>query len=46
MQGTDSKQVLRGKDEKDFKKRVKECLKLWGGKWMEVGDVLRSGVEQ
>ncbi|KAI3479050.1 hypothetical protein L1887_58968 [Cichorium endivia] len=29
---TDSKQVPRGKDEKDFEKRVKECLKLSGGK--------------
>ncbi|CAN6929761.1 unnamed protein product, partial [Brassica oleracea] len=28
---TDSKQVPRGKDEKDFEKRVKECLKLSGG---------------
>ncbi|KAF3438756.1 hypothetical protein FNV43_RR21520 [Rhamnella rubrinervis] len=31
---TDSKQVPRGKDEKDFEKRVKECLKLSGGKRM------------
>ncbi|CAF2086642.1 unnamed protein product [Brassica napus] len=31
---TDSEQVPRGKDEKDFEKRVKECLKLSGGKRM------------
>ncbi|KAI3481340.1 hypothetical protein L1887_56392 [Cichorium endivia] len=30
QRGTDSKQVPRGKDEKDFEKRVKECLKLSG----------------
>ncbi|WZY99798.1 hypothetical protein YC2023_072127 [Brassica napus] len=35
---TDSKQVPRGKDEKDFEKRVKECLKLSGGKRMGAGD--------
>ncbi|KAG2243554.1 hypothetical protein Bca52824_094607 [Brassica carinata] len=31
MGETDSEQVPRGKDEKDFEKRVKECLKLSGG---------------
>ncbi|KAK7365659.1 hypothetical protein VNO78_34557 [Psophocarpus tetragonolobus] len=36
----------RGKDEKDFEKRVKECLKLSGGKRMGVGDVPRSDVER
>ncbi|CAH9148963.1 unnamed protein product [Cuscuta epithymum] len=36
----------RGKDEKDFEKRVKECLKLSGGKRMETGDVPRLGVER
>ncbi|CAL9118603.1 unnamed protein product, partial [Musa acuminata var. zebrina] len=35
---TDSEQVPRGKDEKDFEKRVKECLKLPGGKRMGAGD--------
>ncbi|KAL0641944.1 hypothetical protein Bca4012_103157 [Brassica carinata] len=34
MGETDSEQVPRGKDEKDFEKRVKECLKLSGGKRM------------
>ncbi|KAK1421926.1 hypothetical protein QVD17_24691 [Tagetes erecta] len=38
---TDSKQVPRGKDEKDFEKRVKECLKLSGGKRMGAGDASR-----
>ncbi|GKA90413.1 hypothetical protein Tco_0812283 [Tanacetum coccineum] len=42
----DSKQVPRGKDEKDFEKRVKECLKLSGGKRMGAGDVSRSDVER
>ncbi|KAK7286478.1 hypothetical protein RJT34_21490 [Clitoria ternatea] len=42
---TDSEQVPRGKDEKDFEKRVKECLKLSGGKRMGVGDVSWSDVE-
>ncbi|KAL0744965.1 hypothetical protein Bca101_100910 [Brassica carinata] len=31
MGETDGEQVPRGKDEKDFEKRVKECLKLSGG---------------
>jgi len=43
---TDSKQVPRGKDEKDFEKRVKECLKLSGGKWMGGGHAPRSDVER
>ncbi|KAK7286184.1 hypothetical protein RJT34_21047 [Clitoria ternatea] len=43
---TDSEQVPRGKDEKDFEKRVKECLKLSGGKRMGVGDVSWSDVER
>ncbi|GJS23069.1 hypothetical protein Tco_0451701 [Tanacetum coccineum] len=43
---TDSKQVPRGKDEKDFEKRVKECLKLSGGKRMGAGDAPRSDVER
>src|SRR4051812_14227573 len=43
---TDSEQVPRGKDKKDFEKRVKECLKLSGGKRMGVGDVSRSDVER
>ncbi|KAK7327077.1 hypothetical protein VNO80_31957 [Phaseolus coccineus] len=43
---TDSEQVPRGKDEKDFEKRVKECLKLSGGKRMGAGDVSRSDVER
>ncbi|CAA7060753.1 unnamed protein product [Microthlaspi erraticum] len=38
---TDSEQVPRGKDEKDFEKRVKECLKLSGGKRM--GPAMRPG---
>ncbi|KAI9070502.1 hypothetical protein K1719_047532 [Acacia pycnantha] len=38
---TDSEQVPRGKDEKDFEKRVKECLKLSGGKRM--GPAVRPG---
>ncbi|KAK7285931.1 hypothetical protein RJT34_20723 [Clitoria ternatea] len=41
-----SEQVPRGKDEKDFEKRVKECLKLSGGKRMGVGDVSWSDVER
>ncbi|CAN7111077.1 unnamed protein product, partial [Brassica rapa subsp. narinosa] len=43
---TDSKQVPRGKDEKDFEKRVKECLKLSGGKRMGAGDSSRSDAAQ
>ncbi|KAL0805441.1 hypothetical protein Bca101_097932 [Brassica carinata] len=38
---TDSEQVPRGKDEKDFEKRGKECLKLSGGKRMGAGDASR-----
>ncbi|KAK9160447.1 hypothetical protein Syun_006788 [Stephania yunnanensis] len=38
---SDSEQVQRGKDEKDFEKRVKECLKLSGGKRM--GAAMRLG---
>ncbi|WZZ15435.1 hypothetical protein YC2023_108524 [Brassica napus] len=43
---TDSEQVARGKDEKDFEKRVKECLKLSGGKRMGPAihpDRMRNG---
>ncbi|GJS09629.1 zinc finger, CCHC-type containing protein [Tanacetum coccineum] len=36
---------MRGKDEKDFEKRVKECLKLFGGKRMGASDASRSDVE-
>src|SRR5262249_14902426 len=43
---TDSEQVPRGKDEKDFEKRVKECLKLSGGKRMGAGDAPRSDAER
>ncbi|CAL9142974.1 unnamed protein product, partial [Musa hybrid cultivar] len=43
---TDSEQVPRGKDEKDFEKRVKECLKLPGGKRMGAGDAPRSDAER
>src|SRR6185312_10401607 len=43
---TDSEQVPRGKDEKDFEKRVKECLKLPGGKRMGAGDAPRSYAER
>ncbi|KAL0745650.1 hypothetical protein Bca101_101840 [Brassica carinata] len=44
---TDGEQVPRGKDEKDFEKRVKECLKLsggsgWGRRCVPVG----CGAEQ
>ncbi|KAL0745580.1 hypothetical protein Bca101_101926 [Brassica carinata] len=44
---TDGEQVPRGKDEKDFEKRVKECLKLsggsgWGRRCVPVG----CGTEQ
>ncbi|THU64750.1 hypothetical protein C4D60_Mb01t29740 [Musa balbisiana] len=42
----DSEQVPRGKDEKDFEKRVKECLKLPGGKRMGTGDAPRSDAER
>ncbi|GKA34166.1 hypothetical protein Tco_0720595 [Tanacetum coccineum] len=38
---TDSKQVPQGKDEKDFEKRVKECLKLSRGKQMGARDASR-----
>ncbi|PXX94885.1 hypothetical protein DF185_22860, partial [Marinifilum breve] len=34
------------KDEKDFEKRVKECLKLSGGKRMGAGDAPRSDAER
>ncbi|KAK9080923.1 hypothetical protein Syun_031889 [Stephania yunnanensis] len=43
---SDSEQVPRGKDEKDFEKRVKECLKLSGGKRMGAGDAPRSDAER
>ncbi|KAK4348285.1 hypothetical protein RND71_034624 [Anisodus tanguticus] len=44
---TDSEQVPRGKDEKDFeKKRVKECLKLSGGKRMGRRRCARSDAER
>ncbi|CAN7022558.1 unnamed protein product, partial [Brassica rapa subsp. trilocularis] len=43
---TDSEQVPRGKDEKDFEKRVKECLKLSGGKRMGAGDASWSDAER
>ncbi|KAL0662705.1 hypothetical protein Bca4012_099542 [Brassica carinata] len=43
---TDSEQVPRGKDEKDFEKRGKECLKLSGGKRMGAGDASRSDAER
>ncbi|WZZ15096.1 hypothetical protein YC2023_108185 [Brassica napus] len=43
---TDSEQVPRGKDEKDFEKRVKECLKFSGGKRMGAGDSSRSDAER
>ncbi|CAN6967508.1 unnamed protein product, partial [Brassica rapa subsp. trilocularis] len=36
----------RGKDEKDFEKRVKECLKLSGGKRMGAGDASWSDAER
>ncbi|CAN6973434.1 unnamed protein product [Brassica rapa subsp. trilocularis] len=36
----------RGKDEKDFEKRVKECLKLLGGKRMGAGDASWSDAER
>ncbi|WZZ15103.1 hypothetical protein YC2023_108192 [Brassica napus] len=39
-------QVPLGKDEKDFEKRVKEWLKLSGGKRMEAGDSSRSDAER
>ncbi|CAF2086406.1 unnamed protein product [Brassica napus] len=42
----DSEQVTRGKDEKDFEKRVKECLKLSGGKQMGASDSSRSDAER
>jgi len=35
-----------GKMKKDFEERVKECLKLSGGKWMKAGDAHRSNVER
>ncbi|CAN7100368.1 unnamed protein product [Brassica rapa subsp. narinosa] len=43
---TDREQVPRGKDGKDFEKRVKECLKLSGGKRMGAGDSSRSDAER
>ncbi|KAK7293906.1 hypothetical protein RJT34_16785 [Clitoria ternatea] len=43
---TTSEQVPRWKDEKDFEKRVKECLKLSGGKQMGVDHVSWSDVER
>ncbi|WZY99992.1 hypothetical protein YC2023_072321 [Brassica napus] len=43
---TDSEQVPRGKDEKDFEKRVKECLKLSGGKRMGASDASWSDAER
>ncbi|WZZ15128.1 hypothetical protein YC2023_108217 [Brassica napus] len=43
---TDSEQVPRGKDGKDFEKRFKECLKLSGGKRMGAGDSSRSDAER
>ncbi|CAN7105356.1 unnamed protein product [Brassica rapa subsp. narinosa] len=43
---TDSEQVPRGKHEKDFEKRVKECLKLSGGKRMGAGNLSRSDAER
>src|SRR5512144_803555 len=46
MRETDSEQVPRGKDEKDFEKRVKECLKLPGGKRMGAGDAPRPYAER
>ncbi|KAL0745654.1 hypothetical protein Bca101_101844 [Brassica carinata] len=46
MGETDSEQVPRGKDEKDFEKRVKECLKLSGVKRMVAGDASRSDAER
>ncbi|KAL0641972.1 LOW QUALITY PROTEIN: hypothetical protein Bca4012_102583 [Brassica carinata] len=46
MGETDGEQVPRGKDEKDFEKRVKECLKLSGGKRMGAGDASRSDAER
>ncbi|WZY72181.1 hypothetical protein YC2023_004421 [Brassica napus] len=45
-QETDSEQVTQGKDEKDFEKRVKECLKLSGGKQMGASDSSRSDAER
>jgi hypothetical protein len=42
----DSEQVPRGKDEKDFEKRVKECLKLSGGKRMGTDDVPQAYAER
>ncbi|WZY99873.1 hypothetical protein YC2023_072202 [Brassica napus] len=43
---TDREQVPRGKDGKDFEKRVKECLKLSGGKRMGAGNSSRSDAER
>ncbi|CAN7105353.1 unnamed protein product, partial [Brassica rapa subsp. narinosa] len=45
-QETDSEKVPRGKDEKDFQKIVKECLKLLRGKRMGAGDSSRSDAER
>ena len=36
----------KGKMKKDFEKRVKECLKLSGGKQMGAGDAPQSDVER
>ncbi|KAL0803158.1 hypothetical protein Bca101_058334 [Brassica carinata] len=41
MGETDSEQVPRGKDVKDFEKIVIECLILWGG--MRMGPAMRPG---
>ena len=43
MRGTDSEEVPRGKDEKNFEKRVKECLKLPSEKRMEGSRASPSG---
>jgi len=39
----DSKQVLWRKDEKNFEKRVKECLKLKKGKGMRISEIVTRG---
>ena len=46
LRENDSEQLPQGKDEKEFEKRVKECLKLSGGKRMGAGDAPRSDVER
>ncbi|WZZ03294.1 hypothetical protein YC2023_089215 [Brassica napus] len=43
---TDSEQVPQGKDDKDFEKRVKECLLFSGGKRMGAGNSSRSDAER